>query len=391
MKSLTIFSLVILMFGMVACGGGEAEQAAPKDLGEARTRLQEKKDELRTLETEIEELETLIAELDTTKVQEKTVLVTTRSITPKDFVRYVEVQGNVMTKNDPAFASSETGGRIIEMKVKEGSYVKEGDLIAKVDLESIRKSIAELDKSLELATDIYERQKNLWEQNIGSELQFLQAKNQVESLETTKERLTFELEKASVYAPASGYIEMVMVKSGEMAGPGTPIVQILNTNALKVVAAIPENYLGNIKKGQKVDIQFPAIGKEQVGTIFEIGRTINPTNRTFEVEISVSNMGGLLKPNLLATVMVKEFEQKEAIVIPAELIAQDINGNDYVMLNNNGRATRRNIMTGINYQNEVIIDSGLTASDVLLIKGARQATEGDLLKITAEEQEVVQN
>lgn len=377
-----IFALLIL--GMTtACGGGatETDTAIPTTAKEARKALGTKRQELKKLESEIEALKTLIAKLDPSSVKEKEIIVKVAKVKTKDFKHYVEVQGNVMPAQDPAFASSETGGRIVKLLVKEGQFVKKGTLIAKVNLESISKSIAQLDKSLELARDIFKRQENLWNQKIGSEIQFLQAKNQVESLEKNKESLQFELTKARVYAPASGYVDMVMVKEGEMAGPGSPIIQILNTSSLKVVASVPEVYLGNIKRGEKVKVSFPALQKEQNARVTMIGRVINPTNRTFEVEATVKSMNGLLKPNLLSTMFVNDFSADGAVVIPDELIQQDVSGKAFVMVAESDRATKKIVTLGRTYQNETIVETGLKGDEILITAGATTIADGELLKI----------
>jgi RND family efflux transporter MFP subunit len=377
------YILALLILGMtVACGSStETETATPTTAKDARTALNAKRQEMKKLKVEMANLEALIAKMDPNSVKEKEIIVKVAKVKTKDFRHYVEVQGNVMTAQDPAFASSETGGRIVQLVVKEGQFVKKGALIAEVNLESISKSIAQLDKSLELALDIYKRQENLWKQNIGSEIQYLQAKNQVESLEKNKESLQFELTKASVYAPASGYIDRVMVKEGEMAGPGSPIVQILNTSSLKVVASVPEVYLGNIKRGEKVKISFPALQQEQEARVAMIGRVINPTNRTFEVEATVKSMNGLLKPNLLSTMFVNDFSADGAVVIPDELIQQDVSGKAFVMVAEHDRAAKKIVTLGRTYQNETIVEIGLNGDEVLITAGATTVAEGELLKI----------
>lgn len=380
MKTIQYLMVLLVLATAVACGGEQAQEM-PKTAKEARTLLSQKRKKMNELKKEMDKLQDLVAKLDPASVKEKEVVVEVGDLTVKDFNHYVEVQGNVTTANEPTFASSETGGRITDLKVKEGSFVKKGDLIAKIDLESINKSIAQIDKSLELARDIYKRQENLWEQNIGSEIQYLQAKNQVESLEKNKESLQFELTKANVYAPASGYIDMVMSKEGEMAGPGAPIVQILNTNALKVIAAVPEIYLGNVKRGEKVTVTFPALDAEQSARVIAIGRTINPTNRTFEVEASIGTMNGVLKPNLLATMLVNDYSAEDVVVIPDELIQQDVSGSAFVMAVEDGRAVKKVITLGKTYRNETIVSSGLTGNETIITKGATNIAEGDLVKI----------
>ncbi len=380
MKRIALFSITIA--SLLASCGQKAE--TPTDAAGVRQALQTKRDELQRLQTEIADLEKMLAQLDTTAKTEKTILATTLRVAPRTFEHFVEVQGNVATVEDPAMASSEMGGRILEMLVKEGDVVKKGDLIAKVNLESIQRSIDELGKSMELAQDIYQRQEKLWKQNIGTEIQYLQAKNQVESLQKTKERLETELRKANVFAPASGTVEMVMLKAGEVCGPGTPIVQIVNSNALKVVANVPEVYLPAIRRGDVLRVKFPALLTEQTARVSMIGRTINPSNRTFEVEATVSNDGGLVKPNLLATVLIKDYENKNVAIIPTELIMQDVTGASYVMVNDNGKAAKRPVTLGKNYNNETEILTGLAPNDEILVKGARQAVEGDGLSIVAD-------
>ncbi|MFK7798950.1 MAG: efflux RND transporter periplasmic adaptor subunit [Aureispira sp.] len=381
MKNILYLLGIAAAFGLVvACGGEETAMKTPETVEEARTALKTKRQALKTLKAEIEALEVLAIKLDPNPPKKKVLPVTTAPVTVKDFNHYVEVQANVVPAQDPAYASSETGGRLINLRVKEGDYISKGALVGKVNLESIQKSIAQLDESLSLAKDIFKRQENLWNQKIGSEVQYLQAKSQVETLLKNKESLEYELSKSTIYAPISGYVDAVMVREGEMAGPGVPIITILNTKDLKVVASIPEVYLGQVKKGEAVTIKFPALEMEQQGRIKTIGRTINSANRTFEIEASVKN-NGILKPNLLATVMVKDYSAKEAVVVADQLIMQDVSGADYVMVLKEGKAEKKVIETGKSFNNETVIASGLVKEDVLLMKGARQVAEGDLVKV----------
>lgn len=376
-----LFALAGLILA-TSCGGEATESAgAPQTLEAARKVLQEKRKELKILKKEIAEAEAIVEKLDPKSKKKSAIPVTTAKVEVKDFNHYVEVQGNVVPAEAPGAASSETGGRIVEMNVRLGEYVKKGTLIAKINMESIKKSIAQLDESLSLAQDMFKRQENLWNQKIGSEVQYLQAKSQVESLLKNKESLEYELTKANVYAPISGYIDVIMAKEGEMAGPGTPIVQILNTGNLKVVAAIPEIYLGKVKKGEGVVLKFPALDEEQKGRVITIGRSINPANRTFEVEASISSKNGLLKPNLLATMLVNDYAQKDAVVVPDQLILQDVSGADYVMVLEGNKAVKKLVTMGRGYRNETIITSGLDGSETLLIKGARQVSNGDIVEV----------
>jgi membrane fusion protein (multidrug efflux system) len=383
MNTIKISLFLLVLISLSACGGSSLEKS--KDPAKVRAAIKAKQDEIKKLEAEKAELEKWLAQIDSSAKVEKTVEITTKKLTTKDFAHFVEVQGNITTAQDPGMASSETGGRVIQLLVKENDFVKKGDLIAKVDLESIRRSISEIEISLNLAKDMYERQEKLWKQNIGSEVQYLQAKNQVDQLSKTKERLEYELTKANVYAPTGGNVEKVMVKEGEMCGPGTPIVQILNSNALKIVAQVPENFLGKVKKGDLVEINFPAIDESQSGRVIQISRVINPVNRTFDVEASVDSKGGLVKPNLLATMLIQDYSKPKAIVLPDDLILQDVNGDSYVMVVEGEKAVKKTIKTGKSYENQTVAESGLNGDEVLIIKGARQVVEGDKIKVLEED------
>ncbi len=258
----SIFYSFCLLLVLVACQQEAAseKEVIPTDLAGKKAYLKKKKAELRELNRVIAKVEGDINELAPPAEKTKK-LVSTMPLIKKDFKRFVEIQAEVQS-DDIVSASSEVGGRIIHLHVKEGQAIRKGQLIARVDLEQIDKQEAELRKSLELAVDLYERQSRLWKQNIGSEVQYLQVKNNKERIEKTLETLSFQKKKANVYAPISGIIDQEFIKRGEMASPGMPIVQILNTSKVKVVADVPESYLGKIKRGETVAIKFPAINEE---------------------------------------------------------------------------------------------------------------------------------
>ena len=298
------------------------------------------------------------------------------------------MQGNVES-DDVVNASSEVGGRLTQMNVKEGQYVKRGQKIAEVDLENLQKNIAEVEKSLELAVDVYERQARLWDQKIGSEIQYLQAKNNKERLEKSLETLNFQLTKGHVYAPISGAIDMVFLKSGEMAGPGAPIVQILNTSQLKIVADVPEDLLAAIKRGDWVDVYLPAIDQERKAKVTLIGRRIDPSNRTFEIEMNISDRSRLIKPNLLAEVRINSFTQKDAIVVPLDLVQQEVGGKDFIMVKGTKDgdlvAEKIYITTGESFDGEIVISSGLTEAHEIIVDGARTLANNELIEIANQE------
>ncbi len=378
---------ILLLILLGACQPEAAKQSTiPTDLVGKRAYLKEKKAEFRELTRTIDKLETEINELAPPSEKTKKI-VTTTSIELKDFKRFIEIQG-VVESDDIVSVTSEVGGRIILYKVKEGQYVKKGQLLAKVDLEQIDKQEAELSTSLELAVELYERQGRLWKQNIGSEVQYLQAKNNKERIEKTMETIGFQKRKANVYAPISGVVDMEFLKLGDLAGPGMPIVQIINTSKVKVIANVPESYLGKVKKGEKVTVKFPALDQTTTARVSQLGRTINPANRTFEVEVELPNRKGILKPNLLSLMLINDFSTTNSVVIPIDLVQQEVSGKQYVYIIADGQegptAKKTYIEIGENYEGEVVIINGLTGSETLITKGSRNLSDGEFVEIAKE-------
>lgn len=380
MKKFIILSIIALT--IASC---QQQEKAPETLEEFAKELAALKQQRSELNKKINEYTEKVAELDPS-LQEKSKLVDITAVTQSDFVRYIEIQGAVQA-DDPVNAVSDMGGRIMDLRVKEGDYVKQGSIIAKLDVETVEKQIAELQTSLDLAKDVYERQERLWSQKIGSEVQYLQAKNSVERLEKSLETLNLQLSKAYVYAPISGAVDMVMMKQGEVTSPGMPIVQLLNTTRLKVKTDLPESHLKVVKRGMKVDLEFPSIDVSTSGTVTLLGRKIDPSNRTLELEISPRKSSSLLRPNLLAEIKIKELETKEVITMPLEYILQDVDGAEFIYVaekdaEENFRARKRYVTIGEAADGVVIITEGLSDGESVIFKGSRNVSDGQLLEIS---------
>lgn len=388
-KSPIILTLMLLIFA--ACQPQPTEDIAiPEDLAGKRAYLQTKKKELQELTATIKTLEEQIADLDPTSILNSGPVVTTSPITRTTFEQFVEVQGQVEA-DDRVAATAEVAGRILKMPLEEGDRVRAGQLIAELDLEQISKQKAELEISWRLAKDVYERQSRLWDQNIGSELQYLEAKNNVERLEKGMEILDFQMTKGKVYAPISGIVDAINLKGGELASPGFPIVTILNTARLQVVADLPENFLQNVQVGEKVKMYYPGLNMEQEGRIRMIGSTIDASNRTFKIEVNVGNPKGMLKPNLLVNVLIKDFELEDAVVIPLDLVQQEVGGKRFVIVTAEGSegtvARKKYVEIGESYEGKVVITQGLTGTETLVIEGARGLANDDPIRIQAQKQE----
>ncbi len=375
--------LIPLLLLLQACGSTDPGPKWPTDLEGKKALLTQKREQLKALQQDIRRLEEEIAELNP-EANHQARLVTLLRAERGDFHHFVEIQGNVVA-DDLVNVSPEASGRILELAVREGQAVKRGQLIARLDLEALEKQIAEVETALELAREVYERQQRLWDQNIGSEIQLLQAKNNKERLEKSLETLRVQLSKARVYAPISGIVEVVHVEQGELANPGMPLVTLLNNRRVKVVAEVPENYLKAIRKGQEVTVRFPALDAERKARISRIGSTINPANRTFSVEVELSNPEGLLKPNLLAVMVFEDYAQKDVVIIPIELVQQDLEGNDFVLVKGQGEkgpvARKVYVKTGGSYRGQIVIEEGLRGGEELIAEGARAIVPGEPIAV----------
>jgi len=386
MKKIAALLLVVIVFA--SCGGGEqsASNEIPEGLKAQKEMLKQKKAEMRELKAMITQLEDSVRASDPNALAQKRALVTTMNIQKSTFTRFVEIQGSVQAENTIK-ASSEIGGRLQGFRLNEGDYVKKGQLIGKVDLKSVRNSIDELRTRLTLAEDVFSRQKSLWDQKIGTEIQYLQAKNSVEAIKKSITSLEYQLTKEPIYSPASGTVNMVFTKNGEVVGPGTPIFDILDLNAIKVVVDVPEMYIKSIRKGESMKIKFPALEEERSGRVKRLGNQINAANRTFQAEIALSNPGQKLIPNMLTSVLIRDYVANNAITLPEEIIQQEVSGRSYVFVKSQveGKkgdvAKRVFVEIGESYDGKTEIKSGLTGDETVIVEGARGLVEGELIKV----------
>jgi len=378
-----IVSIITLALLLANCSGSDSAKQAPQDLQGKRTLLKEKRQQLKDLEKEIAQLEEEVLEMSP-ETDQRDPLVTTMPVERTDFQRYVDIQGTVKAI-DLVDATAEVSGRIKRLLVDEGDRVRRGQLIAELDLEQLEKQIAEIETSLELAQTVFERQSRLWEQNIGSEIQYLEAKNNKERLEKNLETVRFQLTKAKIYAPISGVVDDKLIESGELAAPGAPIVQILNTSSYKVILDLPENYLRSVRVGEEVNIIYPALGLEQTARISLIGRTIDEANRTFKVEVKVGNPQGMLKPNMLAVVEVREYAEEDVVVVPLDLIQQEVGGRRFLYVLDrdaeNPRARKVYVKIGESYDGDIIVTEGLQGDETLINRGARGLADNSPVRI----------
>lgn len=383
MKKILTNTLISLM--IVGCGNADQPHLGEMSLEEQTFLLREKKEQFKMLSDEIIELERLLASAGQTTNNERIPVVTTVEAQKGDFQHFVEVQGVVMAE-DLVQVTAEIPGRIKQLLIKEGDRVSKGQKIALLDLESLNKQLEELQTALELAQTVFEKQKRLWEQNIGSEIQFLEAENGVERLKKSIATLEFQINKGNVLAPKGGVIEQVFIQTGEMAGSGIPIAHILDDSQLKVEGNVPETLLKAVAVGDKVEIEFPILEESVQGVIRQIGRVIDPSNRTFKIEIDIPKQKWL-KPNLLAFILINDYSELEVLKVPLDLVQQDVSGDRYIMVmekqGNEYLAVKRIVETGPSSGGEVVIRTGINASEFLIDEGARNLIDGQ--KITLED------
>jgi membrane fusion protein (multidrug efflux system) len=344
----------------------------------------DKKQELADLKSQEKEIQAKIAQLEKEvgKPSDKAVAkVITVSVTPlvaQNFQHFVEAQGNVVAENT-VLVSPQTGGVILSLPVVAGQSVSKGQLIATLDNNILKESLEEVRQQLSLAKTIFTKQKALWDQQIGTEVQYLSAKSNMESLEKRIVTLKAQLGLSRVTAPISGTIELVRQKAGEMGAPGVPIVQIVNLGNLKIAAKIADSYVGTVKQGDEISIKFPDLNKELKARISLVSKMVNPLTRTFDIEARIPNAGGELKPNLLAVININDTSKKNAIVISENIIQKTEKGNlVYVAVEENGKkvARARVITIGLTYNGQAEITEGLKAGEALITQGFQDLVDG---------------
>ena len=379
--SLALCSLVLLL---CTCGPAP-DDATPETTEEIQQALKDRRTELRNLTKEVEDLEAKLAQVDPSFAPNAT-LVAYETIAPSSFTNFAEVQATVRA-SETAMATPEIPGRILRTNFEEGDPIRKGQLVATLDVEGTETQRAELETAATLAKTVYERQEKLWEQNIGSEIQYLQAKNNYDRIQQQLKSIDVQANKRNVYAPLSGTVESVMLRTGEAALPGAPILSIISTNDLDIIADAPEDLLTKVKLRQQVHVRIPALALEFEAPISRIGRTVDRANRTFEVEIDVPRQYmSQLKANLLAEVEVQDYAAEDLIVVSQDQIQQDVDGQRYVFtaeeVDGELVARKTYVQTGASYDNKAVIESGLAVGDRVITNGGRGLTDGQPIALS---------
>ncbi len=341
------------------------------------------KKEQQALTEEIAQLEKEIAAdgKDTTKLDDG-VLVKTEAVLPCYFSHSIEIQGS-LDGEENVKVYPEGQGVVTQVLVKMGSKVSKGQVIARLDDKALRKSMKQTETQYKLAYDLYERQKNLWEQKIGSEVQYLQAKTQKEALESGLAAFREQLGYQTIKSPISGTIEDLPLKVGMAASPAMPVATVINFSSNKIVADVAEAYNKSIGAGDSVAIWFPDLKTEIRSIISTASKYINPVNRSFKVEVRLPSKLANLKANMIAVLRIIDYKNKAALVVPVNLVQSDPKGSYLYMMNDGGKiktAHKRYITTGMNYNGMVEVVSGLNAGDRIVTVGQLGLSEGAKVK-----------
>jgi RND family efflux transporter MFP subunit len=341
-----------------------------------KKRIIKKKQQIAKVEQQIADLEKQLA--DTSKVNNN-IPVEIKELQPESFHHYFTVFGNVEA-DKYGMISPEMMGRIASIEVEEGQQVSKGQLLLMLNTEAVESQIKALETNLEFATSTFDKQKVLWDQKIGSEMQYLQAKSGKEGLEAQLSALKAQLKMAQLRAPYDGIVNKIYPKKGEMAGPGMPGIEFVNLNNITIRASVSEKYIDMIRQGQMVEVKFASLPDLEINTpVVRASKVINAKSRTFEIELKLKNPGQRIVPNMVSTIRINDFSAENALVIPSLVIKKDIKAS-YVYVavsgNNGFVVEKRKVELGYAYQELTMVNTGLKPGDKVIVKGYNLVSSG---------------
>jgi RND family efflux transporter MFP subunit len=385
-NTISIFSIFLLL---LSCGSDNNVSIdtliANGDLNELRSKKTVITEQLKKLNEQVKTLDSVITALDT---ETKLPLVSTYEVSTQNFQHFLELQGDVATKQN-VLIYPEMAGTLQRVYVTEGDKVTKGQLLGVIDDGGMASQLAQLKTQATLAETTYERQKRLWEQKIGSEIQYLQAKTNYEATMSGVQQAERQLSKSAIRAPFSGIIDDVIKDQGTVVspGPGSEVFRIVNLSNMYITVDVPESYLGSITNGSMAKVYFPVLGDSINTVVRQTGNFINPNNRSFSVEIPVPNKNGSIKPNLSARVTINDYSNPNALLIPQSVISENAEGEQYVFIAENptvemqGIAKKRIVTTGKTQGRFVEILSGLSAGELIIQEGARSVKDNQDVQI----------
>ncbi|MFO7828812.1 MAG: efflux RND transporter periplasmic adaptor subunit [Bacteroidales bacterium] len=337
--------------------------------------IAQQKNKIVNIETKIRKLENKM----TAREQKTLVPVAVKEMQPETFNHYIITYGEVDAKNY-AMISPEMNGRIETIHVSKGEKVKKGQLLISLNTDAIENQIKGVKSSLELATKTFQKLDTLWKQNIGSEIEYLSAKNNKESLESQLETLLAQKRMSQIKAPFNGIVDKIFPKKGEMTMPGAPVIEFVDLSKLTITADVSEAYIGKINKGQVVELSFSALPDLKIkAPVKRISNVITSASRTFEIEMEMDNPDEMIKPNIVSTIKINDFSSDDAFVVPSLAIRKDVSGKYiYIVENKDNKniVAKKYIDTGLSYEEKTMITDGLKAKDNVVVKGYHLVSSG---------------
>jgi membrane fusion protein (multidrug efflux system) len=382
MKKSLLFSAAVAAAALASCGTSESAQ------GDA-AQLLAQRDSLETMRSQIDaalrDVNERLTALDTTAQWSN---VTLYGAASGAFEHGFNVYGTVRSDQSVSLYP-ESAGRIAKVNVRAGQQIAAGTVVVELDNQVMRSSLAEVKTQLELAQTLYDKQKRLWDQGVGSEVQYLQAKTQFESLKKRLSAVEAQVGMTQIRAPFSGTVDEVFVREGEYAAPGMAAARLISNGGLRLEMDIPETYLTRIKTGQKVSMDFNSVGIKSEGSISSVGGFISPDSRTFRVTVNLP-ANSMYKPNMLASVYVRDYQADSALYLPNRLILQDRKGSNYTYVYvaksgvELGTVERRDLTLGVVGGETTEIKGGILAGDRVIDRGIRSVQPKQTVKAITE-------
>ena len=371
-----VILLVSLSLSLIQCGQKNETPLKAANLPVSLDELTVQKDryiqQINTLTLELNQVNSAIEKLT---VNEKRVLVSAIALKTSAFEHAIDIQANIKTRQNLQLYP-ELGGKLEKIIVKEGQEVKKGTLLAVIDDAGFQEQIDQMQLQLDLAKTTFERTARLWEQKIGSEMMFLEAKTRYEAQKKQLDQMKKQLAKAKIYAPFDGIIDEIFANQGSNVAPGmSPVLRIVNLKSMYVEADVPENYLTAITKGSKAVVEIPVLNLTLNTTIRQTGSFVQPSNRTFRIEAPLENTTGQIKPNLNAKLSVIDYINPNAILVPLRTIRENAEGENYVFVltdpegDNNYIAKQRFVTLGKTKNEMIEITEGISENDLLVDEG----------------------
>lgn len=384
-----IFYTLSLSLLLVTVSCGEPKKNSTEAVLESNDieKIQQKRDELTNklveIEGEIKQLDTKLKEINP---ERNIPLITSYEVKAEEFNHYLELQGSVETKQNVVL-NAEMGGVLQKIYVSEGQKVSKGQTLAKIDDGGLSQQLAQMEIQLDLARTTFERQKRLWDQQIGSEIQYLQAKSTYEGQVNAVKQMKSQLSKSVVSAPFSGIIDDIITDEGTVVSPGqTPILRLVNLSDMYIKTDVPETYISDVTEGKNVEVSFPVLGETIQTKVKQTASYINPNNRTFKAEVEIPNKNKQIKPNLTARLKINDYTNEDAIMVPQNIISENAQGEQYLYILdklNGDKAVAKQVIveTGKTQGDKIEILNGLNDGDMVIKEGARSVEDGQTVKL----------